>query len=41
VDLTLKEAIGEAATGSINANRKKFRGTLERRRRWLADRLER
>jgi ribosome maturation factor RimP len=30
VDLTLKEAIGEAATGSINANRKKFRGTLER-----------
>ena len=30
VDLTLKEAIGDAATGSISANRKKFRGTLER-----------
>ena len=30
VDLTLKDAIGEAATGSIKANRKKFRGTLER-----------
>jgi ribosome maturation factor RimP len=30
VDLTLKEAIGAAATGSVNANRKKFRGTLER-----------
>lgn len=30
VDLTLKEAIGDAATGTVNANRKKFRGTLER-----------
>ncbi|MBF6632054.1 MAG: ribosome maturation factor RimP [Comamonas sp.] len=31
VDITLKEAIGaEAANGSVNANRKKFRGTLER-----------
>ena len=30
VDLTLKAPIGAAASGSINANRKKFRGTLER-----------
>ncbi len=31
VDLTLKEAIGSAAEGTaISANRKKFRGTLER-----------
>ncbi|MBQ0132721.1 MAG: ribosome maturation factor RimP [Comamonas sp.] len=31
VDITLKEAIGtEAANGSVNANRKKFRGMLER-----------
>ena len=30
VDLTLKEPIGEAASGGISANRKKFRGTLER-----------
>ena len=31
VDLTLKEAIGNAAEGTtISANRKKFRGTLER-----------
>lgn len=31
VDLTLKEAIGDAAEGTtISANRKKFRGTLER-----------
>ncbi|WP_370681947.1 ribosome maturation factor RimP [Comamonas sp. GB3 AK4-5] len=30
VDLTLKEAIGAAAAGSVNVNRKKFRGTLER-----------
>ena len=30
VDITLKEPIGAAATGSISANRKKFRGTLER-----------
>lgn len=30
IDLTLKEAIGSAAGGQVNANRKKFRGTLER-----------
>ena len=31
VDITLKEAIGaEAANGTVSANRKKFRGTLER-----------
>ena len=30
IDLTLKEAIGDAASGTVNANRKKFRGTLER-----------
>jgi ribosome maturation factor RimP len=30
VDLTLKAAIGEAAAGQVSANRKKFRGTLER-----------
>jgi ribosome maturation factor RimP len=29
VDLTLKAAIGTSASGSVNANRKKFRGTLE------------
>ena len=30
VDVTLKLAVGEAAQGLVNANRKKFRGTLER-----------
>ncbi len=30
VDLTLKAPIGAAALGQVNANRKKFRGTLER-----------
>jgi ribosome maturation factor RimP len=30
VDLTLKAPIGEAAGGQVAANRKKFRGTLER-----------
>ncbi len=30
VDLTLKQPIGAAAQGQVNANRKKFRGTLER-----------
>ena len=30
IDVTLKEAIGEAASGAVAANRKKFRGTLER-----------
>ena len=30
VDLTLKAPIGAAAGGAVNANRKKFRGTLER-----------
>lgn len=30
IDLTLKEPIGAAAQGQVNANRKKFRGTLER-----------
>lgn len=30
VDLTLKAAIGAAAQGQVAANRKKFRGTLER-----------
>lgn len=30
VDLTLKAPIGAAASGSVNANRKKFRGTLEK-----------
>lgn len=29
VDITLKEAVGAAAQGLVNANRKKFRGTLE------------
>jgi len=30
IDLTLKEPIGVAAAGQVSANRKKFRGTLER-----------
>lgn len=30
IDITLKEAIGAAGGGVVNANRKKFRGTLER-----------
>lgn len=30
VDLTLKAPMGEAAAGQVSANRKKFRGTLER-----------
>lgn len=30
VDITLKQPIGAAAEGQVNANRKKFRGTLER-----------
>lgn len=30
VDLTLKSAVGADANGQVNANRKKFRGTLER-----------
>ncbi|MEO7937437.1 MAG: ribosome maturation factor RimP, partial [Burkholderiaceae bacterium] len=30
VDITLKLAVGAAAQGLVNANRKKFRGTLER-----------
>jgi len=30
VDITLKAPIGSAASGTVNANRKKFRGTLER-----------
>lgn len=30
VDITLKEALGSAASGQVHANRKKFRGTLER-----------
>lgn len=30
VDVTLKAAVGAAAQGQVNANRKKFRGTLER-----------
>lgn len=30
IDITLKEAIGAAGAGVVNANRKKFRGTLER-----------
>jgi ribosome maturation factor RimP len=30
VDITLKVPIGAAASGAVNANRKKFRGTLER-----------
>ena len=29
IDITLKEPIGAAAGGQVNANRKKFRGTLE------------
>ncbi len=29
VDVTLKEPVGDAAMGQVNANRKKFRGTLE------------
>ncbi|HUR91026.1 MAG TPA: ribosome maturation factor RimP [Ramlibacter sp.] len=30
VDITLKKPVGEAAAGQVSANRKKFRGTLER-----------
>ena len=30
VDITLKAAMGAAAAGQVSANRKKFRGTLER-----------
>ncbi|GAB3358801.1 ribosome maturation factor RimP [Giesbergeria sinuosa] len=30
IDITLKAPIGAAADGQVNANRKKFRGTLER-----------
>jgi ribosome maturation factor RimP len=30
VDLTLKAPVGVAAQGQVNANRKKFRGTLEK-----------
>jgi ribosome maturation factor RimP len=30
VDLTLKAPMGQAAAGQVSANRKKFRGTLER-----------
>jgi ribosome maturation factor RimP len=30
IDITLKEPIGMAANGQVNASRKKFRGTLER-----------
>jgi ribosome maturation factor RimP len=30
VDVTLKAPVGAAAMGQVNANRKKFRGTLER-----------
>ena len=30
VDITLKRPVGEAAEGKVNANRKKFRGTLEK-----------
>ena len=30
VDVTLKAPIGDAAAGQVSANRKKFRGTLER-----------
>jgi ribosome maturation factor RimP len=30
VDITLKAPVGAAAQGQVNANRKKFRGTLER-----------
>jgi ribosome maturation factor RimP len=30
VDITLKKPVGEAADGKVNANRKKFRGTLEK-----------
>ena len=31
IDITLKAPMGSAAQGQVNANRKKFRGTLERR----------
>ncbi|HEY8049924.1 MAG TPA: ribosome maturation factor RimP [Ramlibacter sp.] len=30
VDITLKKPVGEAASGHVAANRKKFRGTLEK-----------
>jgi ribosome maturation factor RimP len=30
IDITLKAPLGAAANGQVNANRKKFRGTLER-----------
>ncbi len=30
IDITLKQPLGDAATGQVHANRKKFRGTLER-----------
>ena len=42
VDITLKAPMGAAAAGQVAANRKKFRGTLERADGGrLADRLER
>jgi ribosome maturation factor RimP len=48
IDMTLKAPMGAAAGGQVSANRKKFRGTLERaegrggrRRPRLANRLER
>ena len=42
VDITLKAPMGAAADGQVAANRKKFRGTLERADGGrLADRLER
>ena len=30
IDITLKQPLGDAAAGQVHANRKKFRGTLER-----------
>ena len=46
IDITLKAPMGAAAGGQVSANRKKFRGTLERvtaadGTAGLADRLER
>jgi ribosome maturation factor RimP len=31
IDITLKAPMGSAAQGQVHANRKKFRGTLEKR----------
>ncbi len=37
IDITLKAPMGSAASGQVNATRKKFRGTLERIQRQVGD----